>query len=235
MKSESKFNIYAARLFLSGYGILFLYSIINMAKIGNDWITVTLTITLLFSSLIGGIVSIFLAKCLINQGTNKSLLKISIIGAFFSCISIPLLIFVIVYTVPRFFSNRKYMNKLWFVPSIITIITTITSFVMLYSMEVNITLLLFIPNIIFSVAQGFLCKWLISNPYDLKEPDTAKPISKKTLIIIGVIILFLLSLFGSLGSKESGNNAFQKDPNSWSDRDKEQVNDFFEWHHDYYD
>lgn len=55
------------------------------------------------------------------------------------------------------------------------------------------------------------------------------------LITICIILLINLIFIASLGSEKKENNAFQKNPNSWSDKDKEQVNDFFDWHHDYYD
>ena len=47
--------------------------------------------------------------------------------------------------------------------------------------------------------------------------------------VILVLIAWLFSFGSSSVSKNKYDDVFEKDPNTWSEDEKEYVNDFFEW------
>lgn len=79
---------------------------------------------------------------------------------------------------------------------------------------------------------GFGCSKLIMGCLKLIR-------NNKIMIFVEIVILTLFAIFtftrGNNTPKYESSNPFSKDPNKWTEKDKDYVNNFFEWQHDYYD
>lgn len=83
--------------------------------------------------------------------------------------------------------------------------------------------------LVFAFAWGF---WWIQKYY----MKTQKINLKRTLVIMMIAGVFAFACTTeSKGSKNDSKDPFDKNPNNWTQEDKDYVNNFFEWQHDYYD
>ena len=60
------------------------------------------------------------------------------------------------------------------------------------------------------------------------------------IIVVSVVLFLILGLFGlnftwNNRTENKYDDVWDKNPNNWTDDEKEYVNDFFEWQQDYYD
>lgn len=81
--------------------------------------------------------------------------------------------------------------------------------------------------LVFVFAWGF---WWIQKSY----METQKINLKRTLVIMMIALVFVLAC-AKLSKNDSKENPFDKNPNNWTQEDKDYVNNFFEWHHEQYD
>jgi len=213
MENSKKLNVYAAVLFLvSGIinAIAFIFQLINL----STSISVNIYVfTSLASLIVETVVTVLLVKCLIRQESAKKLFTITVIWTVLGLSLIRCLVLVIVgvNTMPQFSSKKNFVNKFWFVPAALQLITT--GILAILSGSLSIFYILFIIcSLMATGAQLLLCKWMVSNPYDVQEapPKPSNANGNKLPIIVIVIIIAIIAIIvsgkGSSSSHSSNSN-----------------------------